>query len=297
MGKAKGYALFLGCTVPARARNYEMSARKVASVVGLELHDEPNFTCCGFPLKAMDHDASLVVNARNLSYAEERGLDIVALCSSCASSLTEDAHALNSDEDLRRRINDELRKIDRSYQGTVEVRHFARVLTEDVGPERIKEAVTRDLSALTVAAHYGCHYLKPSKIYQGFDSVENPATLDDLVAVTGARTVDYKGKKKCCGGPVVAADEETALKVAKRKLDAITEAKADLITLVCPFCAVMFDSNQKGVAEKFGGEYNIPVLYLPQLLGLAMGLTRKELGLNLNVVKTKELTERIGGEE
>ncbi len=297
MGKANGYALFLGCTVPARARNYEMSARKVAAAVGLELHDLPDFTCCGFPLKAMEHDASLLVNARNLGFAEERGLDVVALCSSCASSLTEDARALNTNEALRGRINEELKNTGRGYQGTVKVRHFARALTEDVGLDRIREKITRELDMLTVATHYGCHYLKPSKIYDGFDQVENPATLDALVALTGARSVDYKGKKKCCGGPVVAADEETALKVAKRKLDAVTEAGADLITLVCPFCAVMFDSNQKGVAEKFGGDYNIPVLYLPQLLGLAMGISRKELGLNLNVVKTKDLMEKIGGEE
>ena len=290
----KGYGLFLGCTVPARARNYEMSARQVAAAVGLTLIDEPDFVCCGFPLKAMDHKASLLVNARNGALAEERGVNLTALCSSCTSALTEDTLALNRDEALRAEINRELAKIGRRYNGTVSVKHFARVLWEDVGPERIRRTFTRELGMLKVAVHYGCHYLKPSQIYDGFDAVENPSTLDRLVELTGAQSIDYKGKKKCCGGPVVAADEETALRTAKRKLDAIAEVGADLICLVCPFCAVMLESNQKGIGERFGAEYDIPVLYLPQLLGLAMGMSRKELGLNLNVVKTKDLSEQIG---
>jgi heterodisulfide reductase subunit B len=293
----KAYALFLGCTVPARARNYELSARAVAAKAGLKLVDEPNFVCCGFPLKAMDHKASLLLSGRNLSYAEERGLDIISLCSSCTSALTEDARLLNADADLRQEINRELKKIGREYRGTVSVRHFARVLWEDVGIEHLKDTMALNLSMLKVAVHYGCHYLKPSKIYENFDQVENPETLDRMVEIAGAVSLYYRGKKKCCGGPVVASDEETALKVTRGKLDAVKEAGADLICLVCPFCAVMFDSNQKGIGERFGGDYDIPVLYLPQLLGLAMGLSRKQLGLNLNVVKTKELCERIGVEE
>lgn len=291
------YAVFLGCTIPARARNYEMSARKVAETVGLELVDIPEFTCCGFPLKAMEHKASLVTNGRNLSFAEEKGLNIVSLCSSCTSALTEDALELNKHDDLRAEINGELKKVNRQYNGSVSVKHFARVLWEDVGTEKIKKTLTKDLSMLKVAVHYGCHYLKPSNIYDGFDSVENPVTLDRMVELTGATSVDYAGKKKCCGGPVVAADVDTALMVAKRKLDAIAEVKADLICLVCPFCAVMYDSNQKGIAEQFETQYDIPVLYLPQLLGLAMGMSRKELGLNLNVIKTKGLTAKIDGDK
>ena len=215
------YALFLGCTIPARSRNYEMSARKVAEAVGLELVDLPEFTCCGFPLKAMEHKASLLTNGRNLSFAEEKGLNIVSLCSSCTSALTEDALELNTNDELRKEINAELSKIGRQYNGTVRVKHFARVLWEEVGVDRIKKAVNKDLSMLRVAVHYGCHYLKPSDIYDGFDSVENPVTLDQLVELTGAKSVDYVGKKKCCGGPVVAADVDTALMVAKRKLDAV----------------------------------------------------------------------------
>lgn len=287
------YVLFLGCTIPARARNYEMSARKVAERIGLNLVDDGGFTCCGFPLKAMDHKTSLMVSANNLSIAEEHGLNIMTLCSSCTSALTEDARALNSDKTLREEINRSLKKTDHHYGGSVQVKHFARILSEDFAADEIKNTFSHDLSILRVAIHYGCHYLKPAEIYDGFDKVGNPSTLDRLVELTGAESVDFAFKYKCCGGPVVASDEETALKVTKNKLDAIHDVKADLICLVCPFCAVMFDSNQKGIGERFGMDYKIPVLYLPQLLGLAMGMSGKELGLNLNVVKTKELMAKL----
>jgi heterodisulfide reductase subunit B len=121
--------------------------------------------------------------------------------------------------------------------------------------------------------------------------VEDPKTLDILVAATGARVVDYSGKKRCCGGPVLPVDEKTALTVTKQKLDDIKSAGADAICLVCPFCAVMYDSNQKSIETEFDESYNLPVLYLPQILGIAMGYDRKELGLNTNVVKTKNLLD------
>jgi heterodisulfide reductase subunit B len=145
---------------------------------------------------------------------------------------------------------------------------------------------------LKIAVHYGCHYLKPSEIYDDFDPVEDPVTLDDLVAVTGAQVVDYAGKKRCCGGPVLPVDEETALGVAKAKLDDVAAAGADALCLVCPFCSVMYDGNQKGIESAHGTRYDLPVLYLTQILGLAMGFDRKALGLNMNVVKTKALLAR-----
>jgi heterodisulfide reductase subunit B len=177
------------------------------------------------------------------------------------------------------------------------VRHFARVLYEEVGKDEIKKHFTKSLEGLKIASHYGCHYLKPSEIYDNFDQVEDPHSLDEMVALTGATVVDYANKKRCCGGPVLAVDEKTSLAVAKEKLDDIRESGANVINLVCPFCSVMYDSNQKGIETAFSATYNIPVLYLTQLLGLAMGFDRKELGLNMNVVKTKDALAKYAGGE
>ncbi len=285
------YALFLGCTIPARARNYELSARRVAEKLGIELVDMENFICCGFPTKAGDMDASLLMAAYNLALAQKEKLDICALCSSCTSALAEAAHHLSEDEEARARINERLSPLGLQYEGSPRIRHFARVLFEEVGSEKIQGCLEKDLSGLNIAVHYGCHYLKPSNIHDGFDDPENPASLEALVALTGAKVVDYSGKKTCCGGPVLPVDEKAAMSVTKGKLDNLKTAGADALCLVCPFCSVMYDGNQKSIEAEYETEYHIPVLYLTQVLGMAMGFDRKALGLNMNVVKTKDLLE------
>ena len=283
------YALYLGCTIPARSRNYEMSARKVAETVGVEFVDIEGFVCCGFPLKASDLRAAEVMAATNLALAERKDLDICVLCSSCASQLTEIAHELSEDGPKREEINKALLQAGLAYGGGVRVKHFAHVLLHEVGEEKIREHFVRDLNDLRIAAHYGCHYLKPSEIYDGSDPVEDPKSIETLVALTGAKVIDYHGKKRCCGGPVLPVVEEVALSVAKEKLDDIAKTNANAMCLVCPFCSVMYDDNQKSIEATYDTTYDLPVLYLTQVLGLAMGFDRKELGLNMNVVKTKKL--------
>lgn len=287
------YALFLGCTIPARSRNYELSARKVAEKVGIELVDVDRFVCCGFPVKSADLKSGLLLGAYNLAVAQKSGMDLCSLCSSCTSALTEVSHHLSEDEALRGEINESLARVGLKFEGGVKVRHFARVLYEEVGKEELKKHFSVNLEGLKVASHYGCHYMKPSEIYENFENLEDPYTLDQLVALTGAKVVDYANKTRCCGGPVLPVDEKTAMAVSKQKLDDIKEAGANVINLVCPFCSVMYDSNQKSIESEFGTEYQLPVLYLTQILGLAMGFDRKELGLNLNVVKTKGIMDLI----
>ena len=291
------YALFLGCTIPARSRHYELSARKVAQRLGVEFVDQENFICCGFPVKSAEKRSALILAAYNLALAEKNNLDLCSLCSSCTSALTEAAHDLSEHESERAEVNEVLGKVGLQFEGKVRVRHFARILYEEVGLESLKKSFVKSLEGLRVASHYGCHYMKPSEIYNNFDQVEDPHTLEEIVALTGASVVDYQNKKRCCGGPVLAVDEKTSLSVAKEKLDDIKEAGADIINLICPFCSVMYDSNQKGIETRFNVGYNLPVLYLTQILGVAMGMDRKDLGLNLNVVKTKDVLARFTGGE
>jgi len=287
------YSYFLGCTIPARSRNYEISARAIAPHLDIEFVDIEGFSCCGFPLEASDERGAVLLAARNLCLAEEKGLDICVLCSACTSMLTKTAHHLKENGELRDEVNKELSKIGKVYKGTSKVKHFARILLEDVGLERIRNEVRRDLKGLKVATHYGCHYLKPSYIYEGFDDPQDPQSLELILEAVGATNVQYRRKKDCCGGPVLLADEELALSIAREKLVCVKEAEVDCMNLVCPFCDLMYESNQKGIEAKFGEEYAIPVLYLPQIIGLAMGMGRKELGLNMNSVSTKELEAQL----
>ena len=285
------YALFLGCTVPARARNYELSARNVAKRLGMELVDL-DFTCCGFPVKGLSREACELMAARNLVLAQETGLDIVTLCSACTGVLTEVSKELE-DEKKRASVNRRLKEIGREYRGGVKVKHLARILFEDIGVNEIKKQMVRELP-LKIAPHYGCHYLKPSHAYDHFDDPEAPCSLHRLIEVTGATPVDYEDLKECCGGGILAVHEEVALSLAADKLNHITTNGTDALALVCPFCAVMYDDNQKKIGRQQEKDYNLPVLYLTQVLGLGMGLDpKKELGMQFNKVKATELLAKL----
>jgi heterodisulfide reductase subunit B len=166
-------------------------------------------------------------------------------------------------------------------------------LFEQVGPDRLRAAVTVDLSELRLAAHYGCHYLKPAEAHDHFDDPENPRSLDELIGALGASSIYYEGREQCCGGGILGADEETALAMPHLKLERAVAAGADALVVVCPFCDIMYEFQQRRIEKIYGARYNLPVLFYPQLLGLAMGLSAEEVGLGLNRVKSKKLMELV----
>jgi heterodisulfide reductase subunit B len=290
------YALYPGCTVLGRVRNYEMAAREVAKVLGIEFIDVPYFECCGFPVKSVHYETFLMMAAHNILVAEERGLDICTLCSACTSSLTEVNRHLIKHFDEKTRIVALFNKqgFEHRMGRNIVVKHFAKILYEDIGPDEIKKRITKRLSNLNVAPHYGCHYLKPTDIYENPEDPENPHSLDELIRVTGAQSVSYQQKMRCCGAGVLAVNEDLAFSIARPKLQELSKNSADALVLICPFCGVMYDDNQRKIGKKVEEEYCLPVLYYPQLLGLALGIEHKRLGFNMNKVKVHELLAKIG---
>jgi heterodisulfide reductase subunit B len=274
-----------------RSQNYELSVRRVAPALGVELVDVDGFGCCGYPLVGVSRLAALAMSARSLAAAGD--LPVAALCSACGGSLMEAAAELEHEEP-RRRVNEVLGPDGVRYGGGARVRHVAEVLYHDVGIERIRQAVTRPLDGLRIAVHYGCHYLRPRETHPAGEDPESPRSLDELVRVTGAESVEYESRLGCCGGGILGIAEQTALAISRRKLDAVAEAGADAMVVVCPFCSVMLEGNQKRIEKAAGREYKIPVLYYPQLLGLAMGFGANELGFQLNRIKAGELVARVG---
>jgi heterodisulfide reductase subunit B len=279
--------------------NYDVATRSVAKVLGVEFWDSNDFVCCGYPIHSADHDTFLSLGARNICVAEEQGLDLITVCNACTATLTKVNKTVKENEKERKKINNIIGSAGREFKGTVNVKHFSRMLYEDVGIDAIKEKIQKPLSDLKIASHYGCHYLKPSEIFEKFDNPIRPNTLDELVAATGAEVVDYQNKKQCCGGGILAVTEETSMKMAADKLKNIRDANADALVLQCPFCSIMYDEYQATILRMTEGEEPpaIPVLYYPQLLGLAMKLDPKsQLGLKKNTVKTKNLIKQLVSE-
>ena len=285
------YGLFLGCTIPARLVAYDLSARKVLNALGLDFVDLKDVGCCGSPdMGSVSKKAALAVAAWNLALAEEQGVDtVLTFCNGCNEVLTRAVVALQ-DEKLREEVNAILKELGHEYKGKVVVKHLVRVLYEDVGVEKIREAVKKPFKGLRVAVHYGCHLLRPSEILK-FDNPDDPRSLDELVEATGAESVYYQNKLECCGLPVLAVREELAYAIARDKIAAAREAGAEAIITVCPFCYLHLENTQMMASS--GEEEPIPVLHYPQLLGLAMGMSPDDVGLYENRIDASKILEKL----
>lgn len=284
------YAFFVGCTTLSRLPGYEKSARKVAEKLGVELLDMPGSGCCGTTyLETLDHKTGLAVAARNIAIAEEMGLDIVTICNGCTEVLTKANRELKENQKLRDEVNEVLAEAGKEFKGTVEVKHYVRMLKEDVDLDAIQEKMEKSFRGLRVGSHYGCHMLKPREIFMSEDP-ENPTVLDDLVATTGAEPIDYPNKLECCAGPVMGVRENVTWSVGLDKVKTVKQYGDALVT-ACPFCYLTYERCQLMQEEN----PNLPVLHIPQLLGLAMGLDTDELGIGHNKVPSTVVLERLEG--
>ncbi len=286
------YLFFIGCTIPYRVTNYEVSARKTFAKLGIELVEMSDFNCCGLPVDPASHEMMMVLAARNLCLAEQQGLDIITLCTGCAGTLRKVNRALKEEKELRSRVNEYLSKVGMEFKGTIEAKHFIHVLKEDVGFDRIKDSIRKPLAGLKVAEHCGCHLLRPTKIF-GWDDPENPEVLKGLIELTGAECLDYMDEPECCGYTIIAIDDKVALQLTREKLQHIKMAGAQAMVTVCPSCHLMFDMQQSRIERAFNEKFELPVLHFPQLLGLAMGLGPDELALGDLRVSPSKLLEAL----
>ncbi len=287
------YALFLGCTIPARQPNYELSARKALAKLGIELVDLANMTCCcPPPIQSIDLETSLAVAAYNICLAEEADLNTVTLCSGCFESLAMTNAMLKNDEQLKAKINRILSQVGKEFLGSKEVKHFLQVLMDDVGLKRLKQSVSKPLSNLKVAPFYGCHALRPSELLK-LDDPERPSILENLIETLGAEIVEYRNKLKCCGGLLRGISDDLTLNLAREKLANTTKAGADCIVTLCPFCFVALDIGQMQIKAKLQETYDMPVLHYSELLALALGIDPKELALQTHKIKTDKILNKI----
>lgn len=286
------YLMFLGCVIPYRVAAYEISARKVLEKLNAELVEMPEFNCCGLPLDPVSHETMLILAARNLALAEREQLNIITLCPGCAGTLKKVNKMLKEDKHLCEEINRHLKEAGLKFGGTVEVKHILQVLRDDVGLKRIKDSVVKSLSGLKVAEHNGCHILRPRE-FIGFDDPEDPETLKMLIEATGAECLDYMDETECCGAPSVGVNDKIALQLARDKLSNIKKVGAQAMITICPFCHIMYDTNELRIEKMFNETYGIPVLHYPQLLGLAMGIPPEELAFNELRVNVSKIMKQV----
>lgn len=285
------YNLFLGCVIPARLPYLETSSRKVFEKLGIELKDVDGFSCCPDPtgIELLDHKSWLALGARNLSLCKGNG-GIISFCSGCVETLKGVNHAIKNDAHAKEETNGILSKVGKSYDGNVEVKHFAQVLYENL--DKVKEKIEKTLSGLKVAVHYGCHYLRPSEIINWDDPFE-PVTIDAIVKALGAESVDYEMKMECCGNPVDKSDSSLSLLMIDKKLEAIQKAGANCVVVVCPACYQQYEFNQRELNKLNGSDYDLPIFYLSELVALAFGLKPDDLGFKFHRVRPKALLETI----
>jgi heterodisulfide reductase subunit B len=288
------YALFLGCTIPARQPQYELSARKALKKLGIELVDLEGMTCCAPPpLQSIDLETSLAIAANNICIAEEADLSIVTLCTGCFESLAMANTLLKEKTELKARVNKILSNAGKEFKGNKEVRHYLQVLMEDVGLDRIKQSVIKPLNKLKVAAFSGCHLLRPSELLR-FDDPERPRIFDTLIEALGAKSIWYKNKLKCCGGLLRGYADDVALAIARDNIVNASNAGADCIATLCPFCFLTLDLGQMLIKTTYKEEYNMPIIHYAELLSLSLGVEPKELALDFHKVKIDKVLEKIG---
>lgn len=288
----KKFLMFLGCAIPYRVSAFEVSARKILGKLGVELVEMPEFNCCGLPLDPVSHETMLILAARNLALAEEKGLDIITLCPGCAGTLKKVNKMLKEDKTLRDEINCHLKEAGLQFKGTVDAKHFMQVLMEDVGLDNIKKSIAKPLTMVKVAEHNGCHILRP-KEFIGFDDPEDPKMLKTLIEATGATCLDYMDETECCGAPSVGVSDKVALQLARDKLNHVKQVNAEALVTICPFCHIMYDTNELRIEKMFNEAYGIPILHYPQLLGLAMGIPPEELGFSELRVDASKILKQV----
>jgi heterodisulfide reductase subunit B len=275
------FALFIGCNIPARLQQYELSARSVLGKLNIDIIDIPEFNCCGYPMRNGDFKAFVLLSARNLALAEKQGLKVMTLCQCCFGSLKKADHLLKEDASLQNEVNTILAKEGLMYVGNSEVTHFLSVLYNDIGLDSIKDMITNVFKDLNIATHYGCHALRPSDIMQ-FDNPATPVLFDQLVEITGAKSVDWALKLECCGAPLLGVNDELSMDLAEKKLADGKQAGADFLCTACSWCQLQFDTVQKMIIELRGMDGHLPSILFPQLLGLGMGIDQEALGIKMN---------------
>lgn len=286
------YVYYPGCSLKGNAKHYEESILPVFKEIGMELEELEDWNCCGATAYfSVDDTMAAAICGRNLSIAEKTGKNILAPCAGCYLTLRKSNQFLTSEKKKAQKILNELKNTGCEYSGKVEVKHPLEVLIKDVGVEKIKDRVKRRLTGLKVACYYGCQLVRP---YTDFDDPDYPMTLDILMEAIGATPVDYSSKTRCCGGSLTGTIEEVGLRLNYILLKEAKRKGADVMVTICPLCQFNLEILQGKIIRKYKDEVKIPILYFSQLMGLALGIPKEDLGFSRSIIPLKSMWEKLG---
>ncbi len=292
------YSYYPGCSLEHNAIAYHESAMAVASRLGVQFAEIDDWNCCGATEYISVHLLpAYALVARNLAMAARQtgtNKEIVAPCSACFLNLSKVDRYMGDSPELAANVNTALAEGNLSYTpGDVRVRHLLDIITRDVGYDAVQEKVTKPLQGLRVAPYYGCVVVRPG-FQEQIDDPEYPTSMDKLMTVLGATVVDFPLKAHCCGGHMTQVSQDVALEMIRRLLKNASDYKADVIVTLCPMCQLNLDAYQESVNKHFKTDYEIPILYFTQLVGLSMGLKPEEVGIGKEFIDARPALAKIG---
>ena len=272
-----------------------VAATLICQRLGIELQEMPGASCTGAGvLQEKNEFLGDTLNARTFAMAEDLGLQIMTICSTCQGVMSQANFRMRKDPEYLARVNKELAEEGLEYKGTANPKHLLWVIIEDVGLEKLTELITRPLAGIRMAPFYGCYLVRPADALDMEEHPERLTALEQVIETLGATVVDFSGKTRCCGFPILTTNETNSVAmVAKHTLD-VKDLGADAMVTPCPLCHLNLDGYQPKAQAQANRKIDMPILHLPQAIGLAMGISRQELGLQKHIISTKALTTKLG---
>jgi succinate dehydrogenase / fumarate reductase cytochrome b subunit len=280
------YALYTGCVAKGAGRELLVSTYLACEKLGIELVEMTDAACCGAGVISEDNPlVADILNARTFALAEAQGLDIMNICTTCQGVHRKAQRKFEAKPEHKARVNEELKRDSgREYQGKVKVKHFYEVLLQDVGLEKLKEKVVAPLAGLKLGAFYGCYATRPPEV-NDLANPDDPDELERLIEALGATPVKYDERLKCCGFPIAMMNKKNSLQLSGNAIVGAKEAGVDAMVTPCPLCHLNLDAYQPEIESRFGRKLGVPILHIPQLVAMALGVPKDALRLKTHIVR------------
>ena len=289
------YAFFPGCVSRGGCPELYPAVKLICQRLGIELQEMPGASCTGAGvLQEKNEFLGDALNARTFAMAEALGLPILTICSTCQGVMSQANHRMNADPEYLVRINSYLAEEGLEYKGTAEPKHLLWILIEDYGLEKLLQLVTRPLGGIRLAPFYGCYIVRPTEALDIEQHPERLTSLEQLIETLGATVVDFPGKTRCCGFPILTINEKNSVAMVAKHTSEVKDLGADAMVTPCPLCHLNLDGFQPKASLQAQRQIDMPILHLPQVIGLAMGISPEEMGLKRHIVNTKPLITKLG---